>query len=662
MESRTVFTNNGKGRFKGKVVLMYEQVFQEKSDCLADSFWSEFFLLRPNCTELERIIDELSLSAFSSLKVQLNKFVWMCLAMIVGGSDIRSYNAIRTLSIIIKGVAKKKKYLTSFDVVDLLFDNRDAQRAMDLLLRHICHVLEDEGSTALKSCCLDFLLSVVTCCENINENALIEFIMTEDVFETLLLLLENTAQRRLFGASVPILLAFIINFRKSEGNNQFMMSLSILDRDLALNGYSMAIASELSAMHMTFKREIDSQKPRMLASMAHLFNHLFASTPEQQTPVFQIKESVLLALYEAVHLNRYFISTLVTLPLADGVPGADGNEKENGDDLVRDGTSELGTNLCASFLSYCSCLFYDLRGQRKMDAARLCLIIWTCITEDLYANMLMQDVSLAFKVPLYSKPMRHRVSNDAQVCCRPLAHHLLVLAVDFIVSNLMKCFPFDLYMRMLGIVHRIVCYNKKCKVRLDFNLHGLWNALITLLHFVVVNGQTLLKEGDIFELCNQALTIVNLFITFGDTFLPEAESYDDLYYEILRNSETLHAVCSLPAEYADKNHPYKETAKKMQSSCVNIRAILCHLLPKIEALEEQSLTRQHVLSVVRASYGSLPLKLQENLSNYPRYQERPAESTFFAHMVKVAQEDTRRSLDSSTAQSDELLLQLANIR
>ncbi|KFD57504.1 hypothetical protein M513_01607 [Trichuris suis] len=682
MEGRTFSNKDGKSRLKGKVVLMYEQILQEKSDPLPDSFWSEFFLLRPNCIELIRIIDELPLSSLVNLKFQLNKFVWMCLAVIVGGSDIRSYNAVKTLSVVIKAVAKKKRHLSSFDMVDLLFDNKDAQRAMDvlLLLRHICNILVQEGSSTLKCCCLDFLLSMVTCCENINENALIEFLMTEDIFETLLVLLESTAERRLFGISVAVMLTFITNFRKSERNNQFMMSLSILDRDLALNGYSMALASELSAMNLNFKRQIENHKPSMLASMAHVFNQLFTSTPEQQVPVVQINVSVLLALYEAVHLNRYFITTLVTLPLADSVPTASLSEEENGEVVVSDGTSQLGTNLCASFLSYCSCLFYDLKGQRKIDAARLCLIIWTCITEDQYANMLMQDVSLAFKVPLYSRPMRHKISNDAQVQCRPLAHHLLNLAVDFILSNLMKCFPFDLYQRMLGIVHRIVCFNKKCKVRLDFNLHGLWNALLTLLRFVVVNSQTLLEEGDIFDLCNQVLTIVNLFVTFGDTFLPEAESYDDLYYEILRNSETLQAVCSLcnfkrtacsnvldytyfctAAQYADRSHPFKETARKMQSSCVNIRAILCHLLPKIEALEEQSLTRQHVLSVVRSSYGSLPLKLQENLDNYPRYQERPDESVFFAHMVKVALEDTRQRLNCTAAQP-EVLLELANIK
>ena len=30
------------------------------------------------------------------------------------------------------------------------------------------------------------------------------------------------------------------------------------------------------------------------------------------------------------------------------------------------------------------------------------------------------------------------------------------------------------------------------------------------------------------------VNIFNLFITYGDTFLPNANSYDELYYEIIR--------------------------------------------------------------------------------------------------------------------------------
>lgn len=48
--------------------------------------------------------------------------------------------------------------------------------------------------------------------------------------------------------------------------------------------------------------------------------------------------------------------------------------------------------------------------------------------------------------------------------------------VEFMLSHLSKSFPRDLYGRSLGIVHRVLCYQKKCKVRLPFNWKELWNG------------------------------------------------------------------------------------------------------------------------------------------------------------------------------------------
>ena len=38
------------------------------------------------------------------------------------------------------------------------------------------------------------------------------------------------------------------------------------------------------------------------------------------------------------------------------------------------------------------------------------------------------------------------------------------------------------------------------------------------------------------------MTILNIFITFGDTFLPDPNSYDELYYELVRVRDTVHAL------------------------------------------------------------------------------------------------------------------------
>ena len=148
----------------------------------------------------------------------------------------------------------------------------------------------------------------------------------------------------------------------------------------------------------------------------------------------------------------------------------------------------------------------------------------------------MHDNNIAFRVQLHRTPMRHRkLVNDSGKPCQPLSHTVLDLMVEFIQSNLRKSFPLHLHSLSLGIILRIICYQKKCNLRFEYHWTEVWSALINLLKFIVNHETDLLKsKHDIFSLALTAVNIFNLFITFGDTFLPSAQTYDQLYYEVIR--------------------------------------------------------------------------------------------------------------------------------
>ena len=44
---------------------------------------------------------------------------------------------------------------------------------------------------------------------------------------------------------------------------------------------------------------------------------------------------------------------------------------------------------------------------------------------------------------------------------------------------------------------------------------------------------------------SQVVNIFNLFITYGDTFLPNPNSYDELYYEIVRMHQVFDNLYSM---------------------------------------------------------------------------------------------------------------------
>lgn len=120
------------------------------------------------------------------------------------------------------------------------------------------------------------------------------------------------------------------------------------------------------------------------------------------------------------------------------------------------------------------------------------------------------------------------------------------LIIEFILSHLMKKFPHELYELALGVVLRVLCHQKRCRLRLSLcPWKELWAALIALLKFLHGSDSTLIRKFDLFALATQAVNILNLFVTFGDTFLPSPQSYDDLYYEIIRMHhvfDNLHAM------------------------------------------------------------------------------------------------------------------------
>uniref|UniRef100_A0A4W5MF50 Armadillo-like helical domain-containing protein n=1 Tax=Hucho hucho TaxID=62062 RepID=A0A4W5MF50_9TELE len=88
--------------------------------------------------------------------------------------------------------------------------------------------------------------------------------------------------------------------------------------------------------------------------------------------------------------------------------------------------------------------------------------------------------------------------------------------------------------RCVQVIHKLICYQKKCRIRLHYTWRELWSALINLLKFLLSNETVLLAKHNIFHLALLVVNLFNMFITYGDTFLPTSNSYDELYYEIVR--------------------------------------------------------------------------------------------------------------------------------
>lgn len=88
-------------------------------------------------------------------------------------------------------------------------------------------------------------------------------------------------------------------------------------------------------------------------------------------------------------------------------------------------------------------------------------------------------------------------------------------------------------------MHAILCYEKKFRIRIQYRWKDVWSALFAIMR--QVSTEELFAKSETKALSSRIATILNFFITYGDTFLASPSDYDDLYYELIRLKPTIDA-------------------------------------------------------------------------------------------------------------------------
>ncbi|RUS72061.1 hypothetical protein EGW08_020176, partial [Elysia chlorotica] len=600
-----------------------------------------------------------------------------------GDNNIRKINALHTLCALVRGIFRKSHGNCGFDVINLLIGFDSAESVMQSLIESINVLLTGDGPTNLKQLSLKFMLVLVTATDNISQNTLLEYLLINSVFESLVQILGCRTIGPVLGHDAVLLLTLLVQYRKYESANPYVVKLSILDDELALTGYAQIVSNLLSEFNRDYENQSEEPSTGWFSALANMVGSMFVAE-EKKMELMRANDSLLLALYEATHLNRNFITALThshtptpattpptspTITPSTATPSEDKNSSPAQDrpaSPVPTSVTTQPTNLLVTFLQYSSIVTQETKDLTRYNNAKLCLIILTCIAEDQYANSIMHDVNMTFRVMLHKMPMRHRKGRtEVNPPSRPLICSLLDLMVEFVLSHLMKTFPMDLYVRCLGIIHRVLCYQKKLRVRIQYPWKQLWTALINLLKFLLSHEAHLVKKHNIFHLASKVVNVFNLFVTYGDTFLPNPTSYDELYYEIIRMHQIFDNIYSMALRYTTTESEHKDSAAKLINHLVNIRAIINHFSPKVEAWTAanhlSSLTEEQVLEVVRGNYDTLTLKLQDSLDQFERYSEKPRETPFFTNQVRTIMSDVRKSVTNLSSHQHDALQELSAI-
>ncbi|XP_066047169.1 armadillo-like helical domain-containing protein 3 isoform X7 [Chamaea fasciata] len=570
---------------KEKVVLMYDEIFttEDPSKC-NPRFWEELFLMKVNLEYLEGKLEALDGEELMKIKDNINCLFQHCIQALGEEHPIRVVNALQTLCALIRGVHQKNKSTSGFDIINMLVGFDKAELCMKNLMESLDSLLCAEGSESLKSLCLKLLLCLVTVTDNISQNTILEYVMINSIFEAILQILSSPLSRREHGYDAVVLLALLVNYRKYESVNPYIVKLSIVDDEATLNGMGLVIAQALSEYNRQYKDKEEEHQTGFFSALTNMVGSMFIADADEKISV-QTNEAILLALYEAVHLNRNFITVLAQ------------SHPEMG--LMTTPTSPVPT---------------------------------TPVT------------------PLGTTPPSSDVISSAE----------LPLDADVQTSNLLITF-----LKYSSIVMQDT------------------KALINLLKFLMSNETVLLAKHNIFTLALMVVNLFNMFITYGDTFLPTPSSYDELYYEIIRMHQNFDNLYSMVLRLSTNAGQWKEPASKVTHALVNIRAegeklcftykaeecksraIINHFNPKIESYAAvnhiSQLSEDQVLEVVRSNYDTLTLKLQDGLDQYERYSEQHKEAAFFKELVRSISINVRKNLAFNTLSQELLLKEFSTI-
>ncbi|CAH2322949.1 UPF0668 C10orf76 homolog isoform X1 [Pelobates cultripes] len=560
-------SSGSKKPLKEKVVLMYDEIFAKEDPSKTNPrFWDELFLMKVNLEYLEAKLESLDGEELMKIKDNINSLFQHCIQALGADHQIRVVNSLQTLCALIRGVHQKNKPTSGFDIINMLMGFDKAELRMKNLMESLDVLLCGEGSENLKSLCLKLLLCLVTVTDNISQNTILEYVMINSIFEAMLQILSNPPSRREHGYDCVVLLALLVNYRKYESVNPYIVKLSIVDDENTLNGMGLVIARALFEYNTQYRDKEEENQTGFFSALTNMVGSMFIADADEKISV-QTNEAILLALYEAVHLNRNFITVL-----AQSHP-------------------EMGL-----------------------------------------VTVPISPSPTTPTTPLGTTPPSLDVMNPTE----------LPLDADVQTSNLLITF-----LKYSSIVMQDT------------------KALINLLKFLLSNETVLLAKYNIFTLILMVVNLFNMFITYGDTFLPTPSSYDELYYEIIRMHQVFDNLYSMVLRLSTNAGQWKEPSSKVTHALVNVRAIINHFNPKIESYAAvnhiSQLSEEQVLEVVRSNYDTLTLKLQDGLDQYERYSEQHREAAFFKELARSISINVRKNLAFNTLSQEILLKEFSTI-
>ena len=339
--------------------------------------------------------------------------------------------------------------------------------------------------------------------------------------------------------------------------------------------------------------------------------------------------AVLLAVYDFTNANKMFCTNFLSCPI-------DTQTKE----------SPFGAFLsCTSYI-----LHHAYRSPRATLYGLLNLLTVRIIVEDLALCKILCDPENLYSIRLCRQRQPYLPISPKP---RPAAASIIDVLIDTINHNLRRNLDIQLYISTVGLLHRLVSYLVFTRTRLAYHWSILWQTLLSFLRFLTTYAPSLsVQDPDLPLLINPFLATLALAVVSGDSFLPDAVAYDDLFYKLVETGDYLDRFKKAFSSHLKQPETSSLNPSDPASAPIDILIrVSAHYRALVD--EEKSkgrmsnnLSPREVSKVIRKGYETLSLPVTEGLDRWDRYREGD-QRNLLKKITRTVVEDTKRILRPS---------------
>ncbi|KAI7895712.1 uncharacterized protein EV154DRAFT_494685 [Mucor mucedo] len=623
-EFKEKFVETSKDLFKGSTLYTTSDE--------ASIFWDNYLILPVNALCITQLIQSQSEESLLDLQHNLSGLFLACLEKLETTSTCmsdttRQKNALAVLTVLIRNLFSKKR-LTHFNIISILTGLDKADVLFSKLVKAMETTLEQDE---LRHLVLQLALVMSAGSDNVNQNGLNGYFMTNDLSKTLFKILAEQETDQNDTRDIVMLLGMLSNYNKYESRNPYLIHLTNCKQTQALENIISMYTTTFISLRSRYIQINDDEETLSKTLVTYMSRWFSSSAPpapsdaensQSLSSLPSAQTALLLPLYDFINTNSYFVNTLVNT-----CSRIDAESKDQPDDK---------TTLLTALLSFASYLFQNNRTDRTNTYSRLLLtILLRLMEENAIMNYIAREGSSAsVRLCRQRSPPLPLLKSQRSLFCIVLDNMLL-----FIKHNVRKKLDLFSYKLAYSVIHRILCFISKHKIRLEYHWVELWPTLTSVLHFNALRLEDLQQKEEFGLYLGSFMSVFNMCVTYGETFLSDTKSYDSLYYEIIRATTDFIQL----SEYVNRSVMVKSRGDRSPSitfnEFYNIQLICNHFKPALDewqaAKNIKFPTPEQVMAIINVNYATLELKAMDKLDSYVSFNEIPAEMGFFRQVLRV---------------------------